>query len=229
MNHNTSTILTCIGGVGVVITSVLAVKATPKALKVIEKAREEKGEELTKSDIVKVAAPIYIPAIVAGVATITCIFGANALNKRQQASLMSAYTLLDSSYKAYKNKVRTLYGEDADARIREEIAKDHYREIKFESGDDKQLFYDQCSERYFESTMERVIAAEYAVNREISLWGDANLNVFYDALDISPVDYGKYVGWSAGWLDFYHEKVEFDDGLEVYIIRMSIDPTYDYE
>ena len=44
-HRNASTVLSCLGGVGVVATSVLAVKATPKALKLIDKEKEEKGED----------------------------------------------------------------------------------------------------------------------------------------------------------------------------------------
>lgn len=239
VKRNASTILTCVGGVGVVATSVMAVKATPKALKLIEDAEETKGEKLTKFEVVKVAGKVYIPAVVMGGATITCIFGANVLNKRQQAALMSAYALLDNSYKDYKHKVGELYGEDADAKIRSELAKDKYEETKIEEEDpNKQLFYDEFSERYFESTMENVVRAEYAINRKISLWGGAALNEFYEALDIPPVDYGKFLGWSSGalmemawsdWLDFDHEKVVMDDGLECYIIRMSAEPLFEYE
>ena len=239
VKRNASTILTCVGGVGVVATSVMAVKATPKALKLIEDAEEVKGEKLTKFEVVKTAGKVYIPAVIMGGATITCIFGANVLNKRQQAALMSAYALLDNSYKDYKQKVGELYGEDADAKIRTELVKDKYEENKFEEEDpNKQLFYDEYSERYFESTMENVIRAEYALNRKISLWGGAALNEFYEMLDIPQVDYGKYLGWSSGalmemawsdWLDFEHEKVVMDDGLECYIIRMSAEPLFEYE
>ena len=238
LGRNASTILTCMGGAGVIATSVLAVKATSKALKVLEKAKEEKGEELTKLEVVKVTGPAYIPAVAVGVTTIACIFGANVLNKRQQASLMSAYALLDSSYKEYKNKVIELYGEEADAHVREEIVKDHYENENIEVEDGKQLFYDQNSERYFHSTMDKVIAAEYAINRKISLWGGAYLNEFYEALDIEPVDYGSSLGWSSGmlmsaawtsWLEFSHDNVVMDDGLEVCIISTTIEPAYDYE
>ena len=58
----------------------------------------------------------------------TCIFGSNVLNKRQQASLASAYALLDTSFKEYKKKVIDLYNEEADIEIRNEIAKDKYEE-----------------------------------------------------------------------------------------------------
>lgn len=236
--RNSSTILTCVGAAGVVATTVLAVKATPKALYLLEQAKEEKGEQLTKLEVVNVAGPVYIPTIITGVSTIACIFGANALNKRQQAALMSAYALLDNSYKEYKKKVVELYGDDADIRVRQEIVKDQYEEEDIHVDGDKILFYDSFSERYFESTMEAVIKAEYAINRKISLWGGANLNEFYEELGIEPVDYGNYLGWSSGglmaavwsqWLDFDNEKVIMEDGLECYIISATIEPMFDYE
>ena len=44
VKRNASTILTSVGGVGVVATSVMAVKATPKAIALLEQAKEEKQE-----------------------------------------------------------------------------------------------------------------------------------------------------------------------------------------
>ena len=93
LKKNASTILTCIGSAGVIATSVMAVKATPKALALLENAETEKGEGLTKIEKIKVVGPAYIPAVLIGASTIACIFGANILNQRQQAALMSAYAL----------------------------------------------------------------------------------------------------------------------------------------
>lgn len=239
VNRNASTMLTCVGAAGVVATAALAVKATPKALRLIEKAKEDKGEDLTKLETVKVTAPVYIPAVLMGASTIACVFGANVLNKRKQAAIMSAYALLDNSYKEYKKKVDDIYGEDANDRIKEEIVKDKYEEDDISLLDDqKQLFYDSFSERYFEATMEDVIRAEYWINRRLALWGSAYLNEFYEQLDIPQVDYGEHLGWSSGmlmdttwsdWLDFDHEKVVMDDGLECHIITVSVEPVFDFE
>lgn len=237
--RNASTILTCVGGVGVVVTSVMAVKATPKALRLLEEAKEEKGDALTKFEVVRVAGPAYIPAVISGTATIACIFGANMLNKRHQAALMSAYALLDNSYKEYVNKVNELYGEDADDTITAELAKDAYEADEITLEDlNNQLFYDEFSERYFETTMEKLVRAEYEINRRLSVNGGAYLNEFYELLDIPPVDYGEYLGWSAGglmdmtweqWLDFHHKKVIMDDGLECYIVTIGVEPMIDFE
>ena len=238
IKRNASTILTCIGGAGVIATSVMAVKATPKALWLIEEAREEKGDELTKVETVLAATPAYVPAVIMGASTIACIFGANMLNQRKQAAMMSAYALLDSSYKEYRNKVAELYGEESAANVRAELAKDKYAGDGFSEDNDKQLFYDEFSGRYFESTMKDVLIAEHSLNKIITVDGGAYLNEFYELLGLETVDYGDYMGWNAyglmemywhPWLEFEHEKFTFDDGLECYILKMPYEPMYDPE
>ena len=98
VKRNSSTILCCAAAAGVVATTVVAVKSTPKAMRLIQEQEEAKGEKLTKLETIKVAGPTYVPSILLGVSTIACIFGANAIDKKQQASLVSLYSLLDSSY-----------------------------------------------------------------------------------------------------------------------------------
>lgn len=239
LKRNASTILTCVGAVGVVGTTVLAVKATPKAVALLEKAKEQKGEDLTPLETIQIAAPSYIPAVVSGVATIACIFSANVLNKRQQAALMGAYALLDNSYKEYKAKVEELYGSEAGAHVRAEIAKGHIDEADIPEEDDgKLLFFDDFSGRYFRATIETVQKAEYNLNRSISTRDYAYLNEFYCDLDLEPLEIGWAYGWTKAinlerhwqeWVDFIHEKTVTDDGLEVYILRMHGEPTIYFE
>ena len=238
LHRNSSTILTCVGAVGTVATSVMAVKATPKALYLLEQAEKEKGDKLTKLEVVKTAAPTYIPSVLMGATTIACIFGANVLNKRNQAALMSAYALLDNSYKEYKNKVKELYGEDADGRVREEVAKDKYENADISLDTGQQLFYDDFSGRYYESTMENVINAEYRLNEMFAYDFGVFLNEYYNLLGIDTVDYGDYLGWSSYevcemfgfcWIEFNHRKVVMDDGLECTIVEMMMEPTFDFE
>lgn len=237
LRRNAPTILTCVAAIGTVTTAILAAKETPKALKRVEQAKEEKGEELTKLEIVKAAAPAYVPAVVVGTSTIICMFGANTLNKRTQASLISAYALLDNSYKEYKDKVTELYGEDADTTVTHEIIKDKYDE-NVDISDDKQLFFDLFSHRYFESTIEKVQNAEYFVNRQLALWDCVDLNQFYDLLEIPRIDSGNNFGWSVeacfafyghSWIDFDHQKVMIDDDLECTIIMMATEPIIDFD
>ena len=163
-----STLLTCIGAIGVIGTSVMSVKATPKAVKLLEESEKEKGEKLTKIEVVKTVAPAYIPAAILGISTIACIFGANILSKNNQAALASAYAILDRSYKEYRNKVSKLYGEEAEDRVKNEIANDHYEEYEIdedceedviieEESDDMKLFFDYNTLTMFRAPMNKVI------------------------------------------------------------------------
>lgn len=238
VSRNGSTILTCMGGVGLVATAVLTATATPKAMTRVENAREEKGEELTKVETVIAAAPAYIPPVLTGLATLACMFGANTLNKRQQASLASAYALLDTSYKEFKKKVEEVHGEGAVQKVQAEIAKDKYEESDIQPEDGMKLFYDEFSGRYFESTMEKVQQAEYNINRDLNMQCYALLNDFYEYLGLIPIEGGDDLGWSAdmnaeyywqSWIDFLHHEVVMDDGLEVTIITMVIEPTLGWE
>ncbi len=219
-------------------TSVMTAKATTKANKLLEEAKIEKGEELTKREVVQVAAPAYIPPIIMGATTIACIFGANVLNQRNQASLISAYGVLDQYYKDYRNKVNELHGEDTDDEVLNEIAKDRYDEGQYiKEFEDKQLFYDEFSGRYFESTIEEVKDAEYHFNRNFALIGYADLNEFYTFLGIEEVEYGFYMGWSQyvgeayygyKWVDFTRHMIDMEDGNKCCVIRMPFEPHYDY-
>lgn len=154
-----STILTCVGAAGVIATAIVTAKSTPKALRKIEEAECDKGEELTKLETVKAAAPIYIPAAVLGAATITSIFAADGMNKRSKAAIIGAYSLLYTSYNKYKDKVRELYGEDANDRVIQEVVRDDYDECELEesSNDEDVLFYDFVTQQYFSSTVNEVL------------------------------------------------------------------------
>lgn len=244
---NGSTILTCVGVIGTVTTTVMAVKSTPKAMQLLKEATDDKGEDLTVLEKIKVAGPSYIPAAIVGVSTIGCICGANMLNVRQQASLASAYAFVDSSYRNYQSKVKEIYGEEAHQKIIDSIAQEKvgnvhlhttgcFEDCSLEEDDDDtpRLFYDSESERYFESSLSKVISAEYHFNRNFAIRGYATLNELYSLLGIAPTDDGDLVGWScedmitncgmAPWIDFNHRKVELDEGLTCYIIETSYGP-----
>lgn len=238
LKRNSSTILTVVGAVGVVATTVTAVKATPKALLLLEEAKKEKGEDLTKLETVKIAGPVYIPSVVLGASTLACIFGANVLNHRGQASIMSAYALADNSYKEYRKKVDELYGKEAGEQVRAEIAKDKYEEGEHQLEDGKLLYYDFYSGRYFEATPNDVKNAEYNLNRSLMLDDCVYLNEWYGFLGLEPLEHGLDFGWSTcanydmywqSWIDFHHEKAIMDDGLECIIIAFNQDPYPEFE
>lgn len=250
----TPTVLTCVGAVGVITTAALAVKATPRAFDLVKADSEENHDgdpyAFTKTEAIKSCWKCYIPAVVVGTATITCIFGANILNRRQQASLASAYALVSRSYNDYKRTVKEMCGQEVHEQILQHMPMPVEKAdpprivaqtlisdpcLDFEdANEEERLFYDRFSQRYFSSTLSRVLQAEYHINRNFALMGGCvDLNTFYEYLGIEKVpelaEFGWWVSDELYWVDFDHVKTMVDDGLngeiECYIIDMVFTPT----
>lgn len=243
---NVPYILGGFGCVGVMATTIMAIQSTPKALELLEDAEKEKGEDLSKWETVKTAGPVYLPAVITGIATIGCIAGAVILSERQQASLISAYGLLNESYMKYQRKVIENFGEETHTDILKAIAEetkpvnitaDNYFGISnqgmAEDFSEPKLFYEEFSGRYFEAPLEQVLLAEYHVNRNMALGALILLNDFYEFLGLERTDYGGEVGWYINddyfWIDFNHRKVVMDDGLECYIIESVFPPDMEWK
>ena len=239
--------------VGVIVTTIMAVKATPKAMELIKADSMEKHDgdpnAYTKKEAVIAAWKCYIPAVAFGFSTIVCIMSANALNRKQQAELVSVYALVQNSYKKYREKLKEQYGEEAHDKIMDSIIKEKCEEVSistpgflsnstldFGEGIEPEItrtFYDSFSERYFESTIEKVIQAEYYLNRNFMFEGAISLNDFYEFLGLEKTDFGDKVGWSSFngdiyWIDFNHRRITLDDGLEICVIDMVFEPTSDW-
>ena len=243
IEKHSSGILTSISIAGVLTTSILTARGTIKAKELIENVEKNTGNKLnTKDDlkdIIKIAWKPYIPAIISGCSTILCIFGIHRLNKRTQASLISAYALLDNTYKEYKKKIQEEYPDDKNVvNFEHEIIKSKFdKNMKIDK--DKQLFFDYQAMRYFESTMDEVKKAEEHLNLCLSEDGYVCLNEMYDFLDLPKTPYGWQLGWTYIGSDtmysedniklkFDYECVTMDDGLECTIITIKYPKTLEY-
>ena len=241
IKRNGSTILSCIAGVGVISTAVLAAKATPKALDLIDQAEYDKGEKLTKLEKINVAGLCFTPAILSGLATITCVFGANYLNKKQQATLLSAYALLDRKFKDYRHGVQMEFGsyddngKDIDTKVykhtmdTDDIPKPN---------DDEILVYDIFNRRYFNTTLHKLKDIELAINKQLHTEDYVCVNDIYKMLGEATLDTGTAFGWSTQanfeinwetWITFELDKTVLDDGLEVYVLSYSAEPYLEYD
>ena len=238
-----STLLTCLGAAGMVATVIFAVKETPKAIQILEEEEEIKGEELTIKEKIFAVAPVYWPSAAIGVGTLICIFGSNYLNKKNQAALVSAYSMAQNTLNGYRDEVRERYGEQEEKDIytmivKEQIEENHSPAPMFGSAcymftdgindGERRLFYDMNSERFFESSLAHVIEASYHLNRNYSLIGGQMLNNYYDFLGIPETEQGNDLGWfmdsGLACIDFEYEKTITDDGLEVTIITTPFAP-----
>lgn len=235
LRKNGPTILSLVACGGVLGTSVSMSKATVKTKQKLEDTAEAKGKVLSNLEIVAIAAPIYLPSVILAGSTIACILGANVLNQRRQAALVSAYALADTTFKEYREKLIELHGKEMDEEIRGEIARNHYdyHVIGIEHPDQKVTWYEPYSDRFFEMYERELIDAEYHLNRNFILGGSRSLNDLYEMLGLPATPKGDKVGWCVCdgymWIDFEHVLQKNYDGKEYYILQSVFPPMTEEE
>lgn len=230
-------ILTGIGIAGMITTTIMAVRATPKALILIEERKEEIGaEKLEPMDMVKTTWACYIPAAITGTFSVACLIGASSVNARRNAALATAYTLSESALKDYQGKVIEMFGEKKNEAVKDAVAKDKVEKnpvvtrevIITEKGNT--LCYDAISGRYFKSDIEKIKKAECELNRQMLDDMYVSLNDFYYEIGLDSVKLGDELGWNvdSGYIDLSFSSQLASDGTPCLVIDYSVAPRYDY-
>ena len=152
LTKNAPTILTMTGITAMASSTYWAVKATPKALALKEKAEVEKNKKagtfknqkmhyydekegafvdgfqnwvpLTKLEIVQTCWRCYAPAFITGILGAACLIGANSMNLRKNAALAAAYALSETNFKEYREKTLEEVGEKKEEKIRNAVAEE---------------------------------------------------------------------------------------------------------
>lgn len=230
-------ILLGVGIAGMITTTVLAVKATPKALQLIDEAEHEKTDKLTPVETVKVVWKPYIPAITTGVLSVACLISSGSVNAKRNAALATAYKISETALTEYKNKVVETIGEKKEQVIRESIAKDKVEQNPLSnstviiSDRGNTLCYDAAVGRYFKSDIDAIKRAVNEINRKMTYEMYVSLNEFYDELNLPNTDLGDELGWNMddGLVDVDISTQVADDGrTPCLVIGYSIAPRYDY-
>lgn len=248
-------ILMGIGITGMVTTTVMAVKATPKALELIESEKRRLNRELLEEakksgceecnqitrlepvDLIKVTWKCYIPAGITCMVSIACLIGASSVNARRNAALATAYTLSESTLRDYQKKVIETIGEKKEQTIRDAVAKEHIERDPVEnkevilSGRGNTLCYDSISGRYFRSDMDAIKKAENELDARLRNEMYISLNEFYYEIGLEPLRViGDELGWNIdkGYLDLDFSSQIATDGTPCLVIEYNPAPRYDY-
>jgi hypothetical protein len=240
---NSPTILTGLSVTGLVTTVIMAVKATPKAMHILENEENTRSENgaydssdwpITKKETIQLTWKCYVPAAIMGGATIACIIGAHSISTRRNAALAGLYSLSETALKEYKNKVAEKIGEDKAKEIKDEIDQDTLKrnpaskqEI-LHTGRGDTLCYDVMSGRYFWSDINDVKAAINNVNKTMRNEMSVCLNDFYSELDLDRIGAGDLLSW---YIDYGSVEGDFssqlaDDGRPCLVIDFDTRPKY---
>ena len=243
VSKHTPELLTGIGIAGMITTTVLAVKATPKALKLIESKKEELEMEPTDKlkpiETVKTTWKCYIPAAITGATSVACLVGASSVNARRNAALATAYNLSATALSEYKEKVVETVGEKKEREIRDKVAEEQVKKnpvnnsaiVVTNKGGTR--FMDSITKRRFTSDIETIKQIANRLNRQMINGQDyVSLNEFYYELGLEGCDVGDELGWNVtrGLIELPeppHAVVD-TDGVPCIVLEYEVAPKRGY-
>ena len=244
LSRHSPEILIGLGITGMVTTTVLAVKATPKALRLIEEKKEELGvETLTPVETVKATWKCYVPAVITGTASVACLIGSNSVNAKRNAALATAYKLSESAFADYRGKVVETIGEKKERTVRDKVSEEQLKKNPISTtevivtGKGETLFFEPLSSRYFYSNLEKIKRAENNLNKTIicdAFDSGVTVNDFYTEIGLPHTATGDSLGWKLDYLiDIYPSAQMAEEGTEhegepCIVLNYSNPPKYDF-
>ena len=247
-------ILTGIGITGMITTTVLAVKATPKALEKIEEKKQEVYDELdpnevpaqglpedvklTKKEIVAATWKCYIPAAVTATLSVACIIGASKANLKRNAALATAYNLSQTALTEYQAKVAEVVGEEKEKEIRRKANDETARKymtndvpapVMIGSGE---MFHciDAVGQQRFKANELTIREALVRLNNRLRDEMTISLNDFYDEIGVGNIPLGDSVGWYVNKVNVIEPyfDIQLIDNVPHIVVDFLVRPDYDY-
>ena len=245
LSKHSPEILIGLGITGMITTTVLAVRSTPKALQLIEERKEELDvDKLTPVETVKTTWKCYVPAVVSGAVSVACVIGSNSVNARRNAALATAYKLSETAFSDYRDGVLEAVGEKKEKTVRDKVSEKQIENNPISktevivTGKGQTLCFDPLSHRYFYSSIDKLNRAANKLNYEINTSPFANdgvtLNDFYEEIGIPGTMTGDNLGWNlhTGIIEIYPSAQVVDEGEEhegepCIVLNFTNPPQYD--
>lgn len=229
-------ILTGLGITGMIGTTVMGIKATPKALRLMDEAKCEKGDELTVVETVKTTWICYVPTVVTGALSIACIVGASSVNNRRNAALATAYAMTRTTLKEYEEKVVETVGEKKEQLIKDKVAKSKLEQNPvsnnevFITSKGEALCYDVHSGRYFKSDVDKIRRVQNDLNERLLSEHHISLNEFYYEIGLPCNGAGNDLGWNIedGQIKILFSSQLAEDNTPCLVIDYLVAPRYNY-
>src|SRR5574344_32441 len=254
IDKNIPHILTGLGISLGVSTVILAVKGTPKALRLIDEDIARKNEDLALKakeegrtcrvqvtglkpmEIVKATWKCYVPAAITGTLSIACLLGADTVHSRRATALAAACKLYETALSEYKEKVIETIGEKKEESIRDEINKDKLEAnpvsksevIITEKGNT--LCYDSISGRYFKSDIDKIKGVLNELNKRMLSEMYISLTEFYLELGLDQTSVSDQLGWSLdrGCIEIDCGSQIAEDVTPCVVLNYPVAPKNDY-
>lgn len=222
LNRNASDLLLVGGVICILGGGALAIRQTPKAVKILEEKKNKKT--INK---VKAVTPLFVPAIGLTVIGITQIVYSRNITKNKLAAITTAYTISETAYKTYRDKVKDIvepeqYEEIKREVVRETVNKNPGNKETINISGNKVLIYDNSADRYFEGTLNEVEKAVNCMNKRMRTDMTISLNDLYSEIGLNPTKTGDYLGWhiDKDEIEIYTSSGIADDGRPYIVLEL---------
>lgn len=231
-------ILTGIGLIGMGVSMISAVKATPKAMRLVDdKCHDLKKETLSKKEFLQAVWKPYLPCCLSFIGSTICIVGASSINYKRNAALGAAYALSERTLIRYRDKVIDTLGERKEREIRDKIAQDSVNKDQpspnqiIVTAKGNTLCKDEISGRYFKSDIETIKQTINKLNRRLTYDHYISLNEFYYELGLDGIKNGDLMGWNMdnGLIEPMFNACITEDDEPCIVFDVSISPKYDFD
>ena len=240
MKAKKSTILTAIGITGMIFGTVLAVKATPKAMEAKKEAEEKKGSKLTVIETVKVCGKYYIWSGIATVVGSACIIKSDVDNAVEKGTLTSALVMAEAARTKLEEKAVEVVGEKKVQTIKDEVNKDIMKENPVQPATvvitqrGNTLIMDSISKQYFRADVDFIKRQVPEFNMYLQQWrrgdGKLGINAWFDMLPIQHLEgkVGDEMGWDSetDYFDIYFTAGIADNDEPCLVMGYSVEPHY---
>lgn len=237
--RNSPAILTAIGVTGTIVTAYLSARAAYRAADMIAAEESRDGTAADPTQRVKERLRIvwkeFIPPVVSGCTTITCIIMANRVGSRKVAALAAAYSLSEKGFAEYREKIVEKLGKNKERAARDEIAQEQVSNNPpssqiILSSEGSQLFMDKWTGRYFVCDMETVRKAVNDVNQDIINYYAVPVSEFYDRVGLPRTDSSEELGWNTDeLLDLEYSATITEKGKACIVISFKTVPKAKYD
>lgn len=262
--QNGPTILVTAGVAGFAATTYLVGRAVLKSQPVVadlkqateKQLRQAEDEQWTENTKIHVIGELYVkagvklvriyaPALIVGGASIACVLAAHGIMKRQQGALIAAYAAVDSTLRAYRERIRDEYGEEKERELFQ--TRNHRSHEGFDEdgqpciindldprlGSQYGRFFDEYSSNWSknaEYNSAYLRGQQQYANDRLNARGYLFLNDVYRALGLKETQAGQVVGWRSkkyggvdGYVDFGLDRIydemsrAFTNGIEAVV------------
>ncbi|MBO7450945.1 MAG: hypothetical protein J6U54_11330 [Clostridiales bacterium] len=203
-------LLTGFGIAGFWTTTIMAIQATPRAMKRVEEKKKELGKEkLSVTETVSVVWPFYIPAAVMGSASTVAVVGSTTKLLKTNTVLATGLAISETARKEFEEKAKEVVGEKKVNEIKEEVAKEDMRRhdiptnsLHIVGGCGTVLCHETVTNQYFMSDHETVRKIINDLNYQLMNDMYITVNEYCDAFNIDHVPWGDDMRWDVNRRQF---------------------------